>query len=107
MSVSVRLLIALVVCALIADVLFAFRNINALLLQERNISASYVRLNTLERTLTAITDAETGQRGFLITGKEEYLAPYDNARHTIDARPSARSATRISELLATLAMAST
>jgi len=84
-SVSVRLLIALVVLALIADVLLAYRNINTLLVQEQNISASYVRLNTLERTLTAITDAETGQRGFLITGNEEYLAPYDNARHTIDA----------------------
>ncbi|MEO5591209.1 MAG: response regulator [Chitinophagaceae bacterium] len=30
----------------------------------------------LEETISVMKDAETGQRGFLITGKEEYLAPY-------------------------------
>jgi PAS domain S-box-containing protein len=30
----------------------------------------------LDAVLSAMTDAETGQRGFLITGDERYLAPY-------------------------------
>jgi signal transduction histidine kinase len=30
--------------------------------------------------LTALTDAETGQRGYLLTGDEAYLAPYYSAR---------------------------
>ena len=30
----------------------------------------------LNRAQTLITDAETGQRGFLLTGRENYLAPY-------------------------------
>lgn len=35
----------------------------------------------LEKTLV---DAETGQRGFLLTGKEEYLQPYNEALSTIE-----------------------
>jgi CHASE3 domain sensor protein len=30
----------------------------------------------LNRAQTLITDAETGQRGFLLTGRENYLEPY-------------------------------
>jgi signal transduction histidine kinase/DNA-binding response OmpR family regulator len=33
--------------------------------------------------LSALTDAETGQRGFLLTGEERYLAPYRQARADI------------------------
>jgi CHASE3 domain sensor protein len=35
---------------------------------------------------TALQDAETGQRGFIITGEESYLEPYQAATDTIDAR---------------------
>lgn len=84
MSRSVRLLIVVVLTALIVDAWLAYRNINALLFQERSISGSYTRLNTLQRTLAAITDAETGQRGFLLTGDEEYLVPYTDALKAIE-----------------------
>jgi hypothetical protein len=33
-------------------------------------------LGELDGVLSAVTDAETGQRGFLMTGDERYLAPY-------------------------------
>lgn len=33
-------------------------------------------LLTMERTLSLLKDAETGQRGFLLTGEEAYLEPY-------------------------------
>jgi PAS domain S-box-containing protein len=33
-----------------------------------------------ERLLSTLKDAETGQRGFIITGIEDYLAPYYDAR---------------------------
>src|ERR1700734_1736744 len=33
----------------------------------------------LAQLLSAMTDAETGQRGFILTGREEYLQPYDAA----------------------------
>jgi len=33
----------------------------------------------LEQLLSLLRDAETGQRGYLITGRDEYLAPYVDA----------------------------
>ncbi|GGF34843.1 hypothetical protein GCM10011611_46320 [Aliidongia dinghuensis] len=38
---------------------------------------------TLDRQLLNITDAETGQRGYLLTGHANYLAPYDDARKRV------------------------
>ena len=37
-------------------------------------------VSRLEQTLSVMKDAETGQRGFLITGKEEFLEPYLGGR---------------------------
>ena len=39
---------------------------------------------TLHELLVLVTDAETGQRGFLLVGKEEYLEPYTMALPKID-----------------------
>ena len=43
---------------------------------ERLVSYSYEVKSALDDLLGAITDAETGQRGFLITGDSQYLEPY-------------------------------
>jgi PAS domain S-box-containing protein len=41
---------------------------------------------SLERLLSTLRDAETGQRGFLLSGEEEYLTPYTDALRELDAR---------------------
>jgi PAS domain S-box-containing protein len=41
---------------------------------------------SLERLLSTLRDAETGQRGYLLSGSEEYLAPYDAALRELDGR---------------------
>jgi len=41
-------------------------------------------LKKLEIVLGEVTDAETGQRGYIITGNEDYLRPYHAAVATID-----------------------
>ncbi len=38
-----------------------------------------------ETLLSQLKDAETGQRGFLLTGNPAYLEPYDAARQRLDA----------------------
>ncbi len=38
----------------------------------------------LNEALALLTDAETGQRGYLYTGQEQYLAPYDRAVRLVD-----------------------
>jgi two-component system, sensor histidine kinase and response regulator len=40
----------------------------------------------LEATLSALQDAETGQRGYLLTGNERYLAPYHAAVRVVERR---------------------
>lgn len=39
-------------------------------------------LETTENLLEAMLDSETGQRGYLLTGREEYLEPYTQAAKT-------------------------
>jgi len=43
-------------------------------------------LGSLELLLAAVTDSETAERGFVITGDEEYLEPYRRASHGVDQR---------------------
>jgi PAS domain S-box-containing protein len=56
---------------------------------------------SLERLLSSVRDAETGQRGFIVTGSEDYLFPYDKALseidsrlHTVEARMRARGGSK-------------
>ena len=42
-------------------------------------------INELESTLSLTKDAETGMRGYVITGKEQYLEPYNTATRSIQA----------------------
>ncbi|MHC2019936.1 CHASE3 domain-containing protein [Methylobacterium sp. CM6247] len=44
---------------------------------------SYRVLTTLKDLAIALRDAETGQRGYVLTGNDEYLAPYGAARDRI------------------------
>ncbi len=40
-------------------------------------------LETSDDLFTAVTEAESGQRGFLLTGEESYLGPYQKANNNI------------------------
>jgi signal transduction histidine kinase len=42
----------------------------------------------LQQILTTMVDAETGERGFIITGEPSYLEPFNRARHVISAQMS-------------------
>jgi diguanylate cyclase (GGDEF)-like protein len=45
---------------------------------------SYRHLSALSRVVSSLRDAEAIQRGYLISGNEKYLAPYQRARQEID-----------------------
>lgn len=45
----------------------------------KTLSAHLQNVNRLEKFSALLIDAETGQRGFAITGKEEFLQPYHEA----------------------------
>jgi methyl-accepting chemotaxis protein len=49
------------------------------------VEHSYEVINGLERVLSTAKDAETGQRGYVLTGDDSYLEPYREAQGHIDA----------------------
>ena len=57
----------------------AFRNTRTLRDDNALIVHSHAVIIALDTLLSAMQDAETGQRGFILTGDEKYLAPYKNA----------------------------
>jgi CHASE3 domain sensor protein len=56
---------------------------------------TYQVISAVERAFSTIQDAETGQRGFIITGDERYLEPY---QHALQATP--QSLLEIRQLIA-------
>lgn len=48
------------------------------------VGGSYAVLETLDALSISIREAETGQRGFLVTGHENYLEPYHSAESQLD-----------------------
>jgi PAS domain S-box-containing protein len=48
------------------------------------VTRAYSITNQLETLMSRITDGETGERGFLITGKDDYLEPYVLFTETVD-----------------------
>jgi len=70
------LLIALLVFlnALVSEV-----NVARLVRNERRVSQTQRVLTTLETVLSTVTQAETAERGFLITDNADYLKTYQQA----------------------------
>jgi PAS domain S-box-containing protein len=58
-------------------------NLERLAEDRRVVMQSHAIIAALESTLSALKDAETGQRGYLLTGDASYLQPYDDARQRI------------------------
>ena len=48
------------------------------------VDHTYLVLGQLEKITSSLKDAETGQRGFLITNLENYLEPYNTASAAVD-----------------------
>jgi len=63
----------------------ALRNTQALRQGMRYVENTHTVIVSLENVLSFVKDAETGQRGFLITGNENYLQPYYTARTGVEA----------------------
>lgn len=60
--------------------LVSYRSITRLIDINYQVQASEEKINSLEEVLSQLKDAETGQRGYLITADANYLAPYSSAR---------------------------
>ena len=57
----------------------AYRSIQTLASTHERVNHTHVVLEHIAGVLELLTDAETGERGFIITGDESYLEPYQRA----------------------------
>ncbi|HEX3717125.1 MAG TPA: CHASE3 domain-containing protein [Verrucomicrobiae bacterium] len=74
--------LALAILAIIGVV--AYQSIAKLTDTADWVAHSHQVMETLESVLSTMNDAETGQRGYLLTGEDDYLAPYTAAQRAID-----------------------
>lgn len=57
----------------------SYRSTSRLIEANHMVSHTYQVLTEVERVFAALKDAESGQRGFLVTGEERFLEPYNAA----------------------------
>ena len=56
---------------------------------ESSLERTHAIIDNLQMELQGVLNAETGQRGYLLTQNEDYLGHYNSARTDIDAATSA------------------
>jgi PAS domain S-box-containing protein len=71
--------LTLIVLLLVFNMLVSLWNTGRLIENGHKVAHTQRVLTTLEEVLAQVTEAETSERGFLITGDENYLIPYRKA----------------------------
>ncbi len=66
--------------------ILSYRGTSQLIASAQQETHTYQVLNEVEEILSLVKDAETGQRGFLLTNDKRYLDPYNQARSAIQPR---------------------
>lgn len=70
----------LVVILIVGNSLFSYGSLRSLYDRDAAVTHTELVRGGLNALLVTLDDAETGQRGYLLTGDQAYLQPYDNAR---------------------------
>ncbi len=74
---------ALVLVLLLANALLSFQNLRRVIDNNAQVTHTGAVMAQLQMVLSTMQDAETGQRGYVITGQEPYLEPYNAAEKRI------------------------
>src|SRR3954470_23839055 len=61
-----------------------YRNTDTLETNSGQVQHTYQVIGGVDAITGALKDAETGQRGYLVTGEDRYLEPYTAAKAGID-----------------------
>jgi PAS domain S-box-containing protein len=80
--VRIGLIVAAII--LLATIFITFQASKSLFEVSVNLQKSNIGLLKLEEIFSNLSDAESGVRGYVITGREAYLEPYNNAIQTIN-----------------------
>ena len=84
-SLGRKILAGFIGCTIILIVVavISFRNGEKFVDTNQWVNHTYQVLNELEKIMTNTSDIQTGMRGFVITGEEKYLRPFNQARLTL------------------------
>ncbi len=77
--------LAAVTAILVAVISLAYGNSRQFRASSERAAHIQEAILNLERLLATVVDAETGMRGYLLSGEESYLSPYTSAVEIIDA----------------------
>lgn len=83
-QISVGFTLGLAVFTMIGIIIYG--GTQQLTFTARQEKHTYQVLGDLEEVLSLVKDAETGQRGYLLTGDNRYLEPYNQARALLQAK---------------------
>jgi len=85
MTLSKKILTGFIACAVIlfGVGIFSYKNSEKFIASNTLVDQTNKVLYEVNQILTAVTDGETGNRGFIITGDYVYLEPFTNAERTI------------------------
>ncbi|WP_055049009.1 response regulator [Devosia sp. A16] len=86
LDLSVALGLAAALLFFVGSGVIAYLNFDALRIGNQRIVQTHQAIVSLDELLSQVQDAETGQRGYLLTGEDAYLAPYTTALQAIPAQ---------------------
>jgi PAS domain S-box-containing protein len=75
--------------AITGNVFVSSSNMDIVSNNRKWVAHTHQVISELEAALSSFKDAETGARGYVITGQDAYLEPYYNALQTVDAHLAA------------------
>ena len=78
------LLLATVICVLIVCGTVTYQSIQRIRINSDLVAQTHENLRVLDRLESSIKDADSSQRGYIITGSTEYLEPFHNAAESIN-----------------------
>ncbi len=65
---------------LVVDSVLVYRSLTTITRTHREVDECWRILSELDQSLSALKDAETGQRGFLLSNQVAFLAPYEQGK---------------------------
>jgi methyl-accepting chemotaxis protein len=74
---------ALAIVLLLAIGVISYKSISTLTTTSQGVTATHEVLDHIAAVLSLLKDAETGQRGYIITGEESFLEPYNTGSRDV------------------------
>jgi len=83
---KIQIFITILFLALLANGIVSYHATQILAANQQSVTHTYQVIVEIEGIMSTLKDAETGERGYIITGSDAYLQPYESALEQINSR---------------------